>query len=61
MGKRPDLREYVPASCKHFLEQSNNDLKSAIPALARDEKRMAEIEQAVKPLPSHHDLYQDDS
>lgn len=55
------LREYVPSSCEHLLELSDRELKSAIPELARDKKRMGEIEQAVKSLPSHHELYQADA
>lgn len=55
------LREYVPASCKDLLDKPDDELKSAIPALARDKNRMGQIEQAVKSLPSHHDLYQADS
>jgi len=61
MNDCPDLRGYVPDSCERLLEQSDSDLKSAIPALARDKERMGEIGQALKSLPSHHDLYQDDS
>ncbi len=40
---------------------SDNELKSEIPALARDEGRMGDVEQAVQQLPSHHDLYEGDS
>ena len=40
---------------------SDAELKSEIPALARDKKRMGEIDQAVRSLPSHHDLYQSNS
>jgi len=32
------------------------DLRSAVPELARDQKRMGEIEQVVKSLPSSHEL-----
>ncbi|WP_049904045.1 DNA-methyltransferase [Halococcus agarilyticus] len=56
-----DLGERVPASCKYLLEMSDNELKSEIPALARDQGRMGEIEKAVKSLPSHHELYQGDA
>lgn len=61
MTEYADLREYVPDSCRDLLEMEDRELKSEIPALARDEGRMAEVEQAVHSLPSHHDLYQDDS
>lgn len=58
----PDkLREYVPESCQNLLDMSNGDLRSSIPELARDKGRMGDIEQAVKSLPSHHELYQADS
>lgn len=39
----------------------DNELKSEIPSLARDEGRMKEVEKAVQQLPSHHELYQGDS
>lgn len=55
------LREYIPSSCEKLLDFSDRELKSAIPELARDKKRMGEIEQAVKSLPSHHELYRADS
>jgi len=61
MPDSPDLREYVPESCHDLLEMEDNELKSEIPALARDEGRMGEVEKAVQQLPSHHDLYQGDS
>lgn len=61
MGQ-PNLEEYVPDSCKHLLEMSDRELQSAIPALARGEEgNVGEVEQAVKSLPSHHELYQNDS
>lgn len=55
------LREYIPESCAGLLDKGANDLRSDIPALARDKNRMGEIEQAVKSLPSEHDLHQADS
>lgn len=55
------LRDAVPDSCTDLLELSNGELRSAIPALARDKGRMGDVEQAVKSLPSHHELYQGDS
>jgi len=56
-----DLVEYVPESCRDLLDKGANDLRSDLPALARDKERMGEVEQAVKSLPSHHDLYQRDA
>lgn len=56
-----DLESYIPESCRDLLETSSNDLKSALPALARDQGRMGEIEQAVKSLPSHHELHLGDA
>jgi DNA modification methylase len=50
------LREYVPESCRELLSRTDRELKSDIPALARDEARMGEVEQAVRSLPSHHEL-----
>jgi len=61
MQDTDSLRDHVPDSCVELLGLSDTDLKSEIPALARDKERMGEIEQAVKGLPSHHDLYQRDA
>jgi len=61
MSEAVDLREYVPESCRDLLDKEANDLRSDIPALARDKERMGEVEQAVKSLPSHHQLYQGDA
>jgi len=55
------LREHVPDSCRNLLELSDRELKSEIPALARDKGRMGEVDQAVRSLPSHHELYQRDA
>lgn len=57
MGESVDFTEYVPESCENLLEKPDKDLKSDLPTLARDEARMGEVEQAVKELPSHHDLH----
>ncbi|PSP67406.1 methyltransferase [Halobacteriales archaeon QH_6_68_27] len=61
MSEDVDLREYVPESCRDLLGKEANELRSNIPALARDKERMGEVEQAVKSLPSHHELYQGDA
>ena len=61
MADSADLREHIPDSCRDLLELSDQALKSEIPALARDQGRMSEVEQAVKSLPSHHDLYHGDA
>jgi DNA modification methylase len=61
MSEDVDLREYVPESCRDLLRKEANELRSDIPALARDKERMGEVEQAVKSLPSHHELYQGDA
>ena len=61
MADSADLREHIPDSCRDLLELSDQELKSEIPALARDKGRMSEVEQAVKSLPSHHDLYHEDA
>lgn len=61
MGNDTDLCEYIPDSCADLLERSDQELKSELPELARDEGRMGEIEQAVKSLPTHHDLYLGDA
>lgn len=58
----PDgLREFIPESCEELLDFSDRELKSEIPALARDKGRMKDVEQAVRSLPSHHELYERDA
>ena len=61
MSEPVDFVEHVPDSCRDLLGKEANDLRSDLPALARDEGRMGEVEQAVKSLPSHHELYQGDA
>lgn len=61
MPEDVDLGEYVPESCASLLDKSDRELKSDLPALARDKGRMKEIDQAVKSLPSHHELYLGDA
>lgn len=61
MEEKPNLREHVPDSCRELLEKSSRELRSAIPELARDKGRMGDVEQAVKSLPSRHELHQADS
>lgn len=61
MNTKPEFQEYVPDSCRDLLEQSGTELRSTIPELARDQARMGKVEQAVKSLPSHHELHQADS
>lgn len=61
MPEQADYRDYIPDSCFDLLSMGANELRSEIPALARDNGRMGEIEQAVKSLPSHHELYHGDS
>lgn len=61
MAEADYLPEHVPQSCEELLDMEANDLRSEIPALARDQGRMGEIERAVKSLPSEHELYQADS
>lgn len=61
MSESVDFGEHVPESCRDLLGKEANDLRSDLPALARDEGRMGEVEQAVKSLPSHHELYQGDA
>lgn len=61
MAEDVDLQEYVPESCEELLTKPDQELKSDLPALARDKGRMGEVEQAVKSLPSHHELYLGDA
>jgi DNA modification methylase len=50
------LRNHVPERCADLLDLSDRELKSALPELARDAGRMSEIDQAVRSLPTHHEL-----
>lgn len=61
MSEALSLRDQVPESCRHLLNKEANELRSKLPELARDKERMGKIEQAVKSLPSHHELYQGDA
>jgi DNA modification methylase len=61
MAEAKQLRDFVPESCRDLLSLSDQKLKSEIPALARDEGRMGEVEQAVRSLPSHHELHHRDA
>lgn len=61
MADPRELREYVPESCTELLDLPERDLKSALPALARDKGRMNDVEQAVKSLPTHHTLFERDA
>ena len=61
MAEDTDVREFVPESCAGLLTKSDRELKSELPALARDAGRMGEIDQAVKALPSSHELHLGDA
>lgn len=56
-----NFREHIPDSCANLLERSDRELKSELPALARDQGRMGEIDQAVNSLPTNHKLYLGDA
>lgn len=61
MAQAEYIRNHVPESCQDLLELSTNELRSAIPELARDKGRMNEVEQAIQSLPTHHDIYLQDA
>lgn len=61
MSQQLTLRDQIPESCKELLSLSDRELKSEIPALARDKERMQDIEKVVSQLPSRHQLYENDS
>lgn len=61
MTETDGLREYVPESCQEMVELSDDELKTELPKLARDTARMGEVEQAVKSLPSNHELHRADA
>jgi DNA modification methylase len=61
MSSKIDFSDYIPENCRDLLNSSNNDLKSELPALARDKQRMKQVERSVKSLPSHHELHLGDA
>lgn len=61
MADSEAFREHVPAECRDLLDMPDRELKSEIPALARDKGRMQAVERAVKSLPSHHGLHERDA
>jgi DNA modification methylase len=61
MPDTSNLQDHIPESCHELLEKSSIELRSAIPELARDKKRMGEIERAVESVRSHHEIYQSNS
>ncbi|WEL16638.1 DNA modification methylase [Halorhabdus sp. SVX81] len=61
MANQVDYPAHVPGSCDDLLSKSDQELKSALPELARDQARMAEIDAAVEALPTHHELHLGDA
>lgn len=61
MAESRDLREFVPDSCEPLFDLDGTELRSAVPELARDKDRMSEVQKAVESVPTHHELYHDDS
>lgn len=57
----PGLQRYVPKSCRDLLGKPDSELKSLIPELARDKDRMRDVEQAVRSIPTSHEIYEGDS
>lgn len=51
-----DLRDFVPSELSHLA-----DLQTAIPEIAKDEKLLARIRQAVQQVPTKHLLVQGDA
>ncbi len=56
-----ELRNYIPESCQALLDSSWEDIKSDLPSLAKDTKRMTEIESAIEVIPTDHRVLHDDS
>lgn len=57
MTESPDTEAFVPDSCAELLEMPESELKSALPDLAKDGDRMADVEQAVRSVPSSHAVH----
>ena len=56
-----NLGRYVPSSCEDLVTHSGTELRSAIPELARDDKRMGEVENAVQDIPTNHEVFHADA
>ena len=56
-----DLDEYVPEEVTPLLDRSPNQLRSAIPDLARDPQRMSAVDQALDRVPTEHRVSQGDA
>lgn len=56
MDTTNSFRQYLPLSVR-----SMGDIKTAIPAIAKDPERVAEIERAIQEIPTKHVLYQADA
>jgi hypothetical protein len=54
--KTTDLSKFVPAELKQL-----SNTQTAIPRLARDEKAVSAIEEAVQRIPTSHQLYRGDA
>lgn len=57
MAVTEGLRDRIPSTCRELLELSDKELKSELPALARDKGRMAEIERTVQSIPTDHEVH----
>lgn len=57
MVLRKRLQARIPSACRDLLELSDHELKTEIPALARDKGRMTDIEHSVESLPTEHDIH----
>lgn len=51
-----ELSGHVPKNVQHLLHEPDQELKSLLPELARDKERMAEIETAIRSIPTDHEL-----
>lgn len=56
-----NLEKRVPDSCQHLLEKCGGDLRTALPELARDSRRMNTIESVIECLPTEHIVEQADA
>lgn len=61
MVDKRELMDYVPQDCHSLLEKNNKELRSAIPELARDWRRMIEIESTIGEIPTQHRFHRADS
>lgn len=55
------FRDRIPSICENLLELADRKRKTEITAIARYEEQMAEVDQAVRSLPTDHEIHLSDT